>query len=74
MLSETYNGNIFTDTMADMKWPEIKRFADENAVVLLPMGVIEEHGPHLCLATDIYTAHIYCLSVQKKMEKKAFRL
>lgn len=55
--------NIFTNTMADMKWAEIKRCADENAVVLLPMGVIEEHGPHNCLATDIYTAHIYCTAV-----------
>ncbi len=40
------------------------------SIVLLPMGVIEEHGPHLCLATDIYTAHIYCLSAVKKLEDK----
>jgi len=33
-----------------MKWPDIQHGADKNAIVLLPMGVIEEHGPHLCLA------------------------
>ena len=49
--------NIFSNTMADMKWTDIKRYADENAIVLLPIGVIEEHGPHLCLATDIYTKY-----------------
>ncbi|MFT4146161.1 MAG: creatininase family protein [Mobilitalea sp.] len=64
--------NIFTGTMADMKWPDIKRSADEDAIVLLPMGVIEEHGPHLCLATDIYTAHIYCISVKQKLEEKGY--
>ena len=64
--------NIFTNTMADMKWTDIQKFADENAIVLLPMGVIEEHGPHLCLATDIYTAHIYCLAVKQKLEEKGY--
>jgi creatinine amidohydrolase len=64
--------NIFTNTMADMKWPEIQHHADNNAIVLLPIGVIEEHGPHLCLATDIYTAHIYCLFVKQKLEEKGF--
>lgn len=64
--------NIFSNTMADMKWTYIKRYAEENAVVLLPMGVIEEHGPHLCLATDIYTAHIYCIAVKQKLEEKEY--
>jgi len=49
--------NIFSNTMADMSWTEIKQYANDSAVVLLPIGVIEELGPHLCTATDIYTAH-----------------
>lgn len=64
--------NIFTDTLADMKWPDIKRAAGNNAIVLLPIGVIEQHGPHLCLATDIYTAHIYCAEVKALLEKKDY--
>jgi len=67
-----YPNNIFSNTMADMKWTDIKLYADKNAVVLLPMGVIEEHGPHLCLATDIYTAHIYCNAVTQKLEEKGY--
>lgn len=61
---------IFKDTMANMKWTEIQNFADKNAIVLLPMGVLEEHGPQLCLGTDIYTAHIYCLAIKEKLEEK----
>ncbi len=64
---------IFSSTMADMKWTDIKRYAEENAIVLLPIGVIEEHGPHNCLATDVYIAHIYCISVQKILEEKGYR-
>jgi creatinine amidohydrolase len=61
---------IFKDTMANMKWTEIQSFVDRNALVLLPIGVIEEHGPQLCLGTDIYTAHIYCLAIKEKLEAK----
>ena len=63
------NQNIFSSTMADMSWTEIKQYADGNAVVLLPIGVIEEHGPLLCSATDIYAAHIYSLSIKNKLEQ-----
>jgi len=64
------NQNIFSSTMANMSWTKIKQCADENAIVLLPIGVIEEHGPHLCSATDIYAAHTYCLSIMKKLKEK----
>ncbi|SHJ86079.1 creatinine amidohydrolase [Clostridium cavendishii DSM 21758] len=60
---------IFKDTMVNMNWTEIQNFVDKNALVLLPMGVIEEHGPQLCLGTDIYTAYIYCLAIKEKLEK-----
>jgi creatinine amidohydrolase len=56
--------------MANMKWTEIQMYVDKNALVLLPLGVIEEHGPHLCLGTDIYTSHLYCLSIKSKLEDK----
>lgn len=72
-MKDIHTQGIFTNTMANMKWTDIKQQADKNAIVLLPMGVIEEHGPHLCLATDIYTAHIYCLSVKQKLEEKGFQ-
>ena len=35
--------SIFDETIVDMAWPDIEKAAKEGAVVLLPIGVIEEH-------------------------------
>lgn len=60
---------IFKDTMANLSWTAIQDLANQNALVLLPLGVIEEHGPQLCLGTDIYTAHLHCLAIKQKLEE-----
>lgn len=46
--------SIFHETMADMTYPEIEAAARGGAVGLWGLGVIEQHGPHLPLATDVY--------------------
>ena len=46
--------SIFDETMADMTWPEVEAAARAGAVALWGLGVIEEHGPHLPLGTDVY--------------------
>jgi creatinine amidohydrolase len=46
--------SIFQGTMADMTFPEVSRAAAAGAVVLWGLGVIEQHGPHLPLGTDVY--------------------
>lgn len=61
---------MFSDTMVNMKWTDIQDCVDKNALVLLPVGVIEEHGPHLCLGTDIYTAHIQSVFIKQRLEEK----
>ncbi len=48
--------NILKKTMVEMTWPQIKALAQKDALVLLPLGVIEEHSRHLPLGTDIYIA------------------
>ena len=50
--------SIFHETMVDMTYQEVEDAAKQNTIVLWPMGVIEEHGPHLPLGTDIYDAYI----------------
>jgi creatinine amidohydrolase len=35
-----------------MSWPEARRAALQNRVVLLPVGAIEQHGPHLPVDVD----------------------
>jgi creatinine amidohydrolase len=67
-------GGLFEDTMANMKWTEIQNFVDQNALVLFPLGVLEEHGPQLCLGTDIYTAHLYCIFVKKILAERGFKV
>jgi len=37
---------------ADMRWPELKRIAKQNPIILLPVGQIEGHGPHLPVGCD----------------------
>ncbi|AOY77719.1 creatininase family protein [Clostridium formicaceticum] len=60
--------SIFEDTMADMTYFEIERLIKEEAVVLFPIAVIEEHGPHLPLGTDTYLTYAILKHVKKLLE------
>jgi creatinine amidohydrolase len=46
--------SIFAGTMAEMTWQEADAAAKSGASVLWAFGVIEQHGPHLPLGTDVY--------------------
>jgi creatinine amidohydrolase len=46
--------SIFHETMADMTYPEVEAASRAGAVLLWGVGVIEQHGPHLPLGTDVY--------------------
>jgi creatinine amidohydrolase len=50
--TEAYS--VFHGTIADMTFPEVAEAAAGGAVVLWALGVIEQHGPHLPLGTDVY--------------------
>ena len=63
----------FTQTMVDMTWVEIKKLAEEDAVVLLPLGVVEEHGPQLSLGTDTYLVYSKCVLIRDILESKGKR-
>ena len=40
-------------TLAECTWPEARKLArDPRSVVLLPLGAVEQHGPHLPLLVD----------------------
>ena len=36
-----------------LTWPEVRRAAGENRVALIPVGTLEDHGPHLPLDADL---------------------
>lgn len=42
--------------LADLTWPEAQAALQVDTVVLLPIGAIEAHGPHLPLDTDVAIA------------------
>jgi len=39
-----------------LRAPEIRKLAEDDAIVLLPVGAIEQHGPHLPVNTDLISA------------------
>ena len=54
-----------------MKSEDIKKLVDRNAVVLLPVGQIEEHGKHLPVFTDAFIAEKICEKVAEEIYKKS---
>lgn len=40
----------------EFTWPEIRQAVAAQRVVVLPVGTVEQHGPHLPLFTDVLTA------------------
>ena len=43
--------------MTETRWermtaPELRALAERNAVVILPVAALEQHGPHLPVGTD----------------------
>jgi creatinine amidohydrolase len=52
--------------MAEIRWermtaPELKALATRDALVVLPIGSLEQHGPHLPVWTDSACAHAIAL-------------
>lgn len=66
------NNNIFEKTMVEMSWCEIESLAKQNALVLMPVGVMEEHGSHLPIGTDIYMASAQVRYMAMEMEEQGF--
>lgn len=60
----------FSQTMIDMTWIDIQHLAENNAVVLLPLGVVEEHGPQLSLGTDTYLVYSKCVLIRDILENQ----
>jgi creatinine amidohydrolase len=48
---------------AEKSWPEIGQYVARKGLVILPVGQVEEHGPHLPLNTDIVIAEGVAVAV-----------
>ena len=51
---------------ARLKAHELRRLAEENAVVILPIASIEQHGPHLPVMTDTRLGHEVATGAARK--------
>jgi len=49
-------------------WPEVAALDREETVLLLPLGAVEAHGPHLPLGTDIVIAEAMCEAAAHQLE------
>jgi creatinine amidohydrolase len=46
--------------LADLAWPDVAERAAAGAVLAVPLGATEQHGPHLPLSTDTDIAVALC--------------
>ncbi len=60
--------SIFEATMAEYNWQEVAQAGENKLPVLFPIGVIEEHGPHIPLGSDIYWSYNICKKVKEKLQ------
>src|SRR3954452_16255062 len=59
--------------LARMPFPEVKALADSGrAMVILPVGVVEEHGAHLPLGLDSFAAEAYAASAATHLEENGY--
>ncbi len=69
----THGYSIFDETMVDMAWPQVEKAAQGGAVILFPIGVIEEHGPHMGLGVDTYLAYLRCKLLRRELETRGLK-
>jgi creatinine amidohydrolase len=62
--------SVFEDSMVEMTWQEVQESADRGAIVLLPVGIVEGHGPHLDLSADFYLSTLNCRFLKQELEEK----
>ena len=53
---------------SEMSWPEAKERLKRVDVAMLPVGAIEQHGPHLPLDVDTFDAEYLCRTVAARCQ------
>ncbi len=67
------NFSVFEDTMVEMTWQQIQQEAGQGAIVFLPIGTIESHGPHMDLSADFYLSTLSCRFLKQELDKKGIK-
>jgi creatinine amidohydrolase len=50
-----------------LSWPEVRRAAGQDRVAIVPIGTLEDHGPHLPLDTDVKLAEAICRAAANEL-------
>ena len=50
--------------LGDLTWPDAQAQAQAGAMLVVPVGSTEQHGPHLPLSTDTNIARALCSRIQ----------
>jgi creatinine amidohydrolase len=58
----------------EFTWPEIREAVAQNRVAVLPVGTVEQHGPHLPLVTDVLTSSEMSRLAVERMPQEAVLL
>jgi len=53
--------------LAELHWPEVKQLNRENTVAVIPVGSMEQHGPHLPFSVDIHVSSRIAEDLEKRM-------
>jgi creatinine amidohydrolase len=57
-----------------LSWPEVARAAREGRVPVVPIGTLEDHGPHLPIDTDVTLVEAICRAAVGALEDRAVLL
>jgi creatinine amidohydrolase len=61
--------------LAKVPFPEAERLARSGrALVILPVGVVEEHGAHLPLGLDSFAAEVYAEAAAPRLEERGYEV
>ncbi len=61
--------------LAKIPFPDVERIARTGrALVILPVGVVEEHGAHLPLGLDSFAAEVYAEAAAPDLEEKGYEV
>ena len=55
-------------------WPEMAEVVKKQPVVVLPIGSVEDHGPHLPLDTDNFQIWSFCEEAAKRADGGILRM
>ncbi len=69
-MKKYHGGGNMSIYFQDLNRDQIKEYSEKNALILLPVGMIEQHGPHLPISTDnIIAEQVACKLAERICNK-----